>query len=120
MSWFNDWAAAARHPRRTLAFMACCGLVMGGLFGYFRIGSIGWAVVLAIAGAVMFSHVARTAMKDFALTGRAVSRDRARNALVRMLILFLTIPVALVVGLAARSATAFVITFACGVTVSVL
>ena len=114
MSWLFNWTEAAKRPRRTVVAMFLCGLVGGGLIGYFRFNhSVGWAMALGLGFAVVLGRTGWTAIHDperlAQLTNRGGGfRDVVGNASIRLMIPAVSFAVAAGVGLGTRSANAFV------------
>ena len=93
MSWLFNWNEAAKHPRKTVAAMFLSGLVGGGLIGYFRFNhSLGWALTLGIAFALVLGRAGWTAVHDPARLAQLTSRGGGFRDVVSKATLRLMIP----------------------------
>jgi hypothetical protein len=130
MTWLNDWQEAAKHPTRTLLFLCVGGLVVCGLIGYFRFGdSIGWGFAAGLLGATALTKLGALTLANVGRRGPSLAQPRVSAAdsrvgiafhVLRLALLFGTIPVALIIGLTTGSGIAFLVTIAVGLLASLL
>jgi hypothetical protein len=78
--WSNDWDDAAKHPRRTVAFMFLFGLLGGGAIGYWQFGQgIVSAIVLGVGCALILARISWRYSHDPDLVRRKAEQRHNRR-----------------------------------------
>jgi hypothetical protein len=108
---------------RAAAVASAAGLVGGALLGYFRFGhSPGYGVVLGIGFAAILGMSTWRTVRDPERVAQLSERGPAtvRLAVIRVVLPFLALGVATVVGIVAESGVVFVVLLAVGLAVVLL
>lgn len=74
------WEDAAKHPRRTTAYMFVGGLVAGAVIGYWRFDqSIGYTILLGVGCGLIFARMSWRYSHNPDLVRRDAERRRTRR-----------------------------------------